>query len=100
MAVLVNTLIYCNCFEVKVANGAVLRTKGACHVVSLKIQGANFLLDLNVLALGGCDVVLGTQWLYIEVAKSDMIRESNMTNLFINRSWVEVKWVQVIFGLT
>ena len=40
-------------FEVKVANGATLRTKGACHEVPLKIQGTNFLLDLNVLVLGG-----------------------------------------------
>ena len=53
-----------DCFEVKVANGAMLRTKGACHEVPLKIQGTNFLLDLNVLVLGGCVVVFENQWLY------------------------------------
>ena len=53
-----------DCFEVKVANGAVLQTEGVCHVVQLKIQGTLFSVDLNVLPLGGCDVVLGTQWLY------------------------------------
>ena len=47
-------------FEVKVANGSILRTQGSCHAVSLKIQGNYFKMDLNVLALGGCDVVLGT----------------------------------------
>ena len=26
-------------FEVKVANGSILRTQGSCHAVSLKIQG-------------------------------------------------------------
>ena len=34
------------------------------------------------------------------VAKSDTTHEPDMTNLFINRSWVEDKRVRVIFGLT
>lgn len=47
--------------EVKVANGSILRTQWFCHAVSLKIQCNYFKMDLkNVLALGGCDVVLGT----------------------------------------
>nr|XP_023929288.1 uncharacterized protein LOC112040632 [Quercus suber] len=49
--------------EVKVANGAVIQTKGVWPGVSLWMQGRQFLVDLNVLSLGGCDVVLGTQWL-------------------------------------
>ena len=53
-----------DCFEVKVANGAILQTEGACLDVQLRIQGTLFNVDLNVLPLGGCDVVLGTQWLY------------------------------------
>lgn len=53
-----------DCFEVKVANGAVLKTKGVCFAIQLKIQCSYFGVDLNVLSLGGCDVVLGTQWLY------------------------------------
>lgn len=53
-----------DCFEVKVANGVVFKTKGACFAVQLKIQCSYFGVDLNVLSLGGCDVVLGTQWLY------------------------------------
>ena len=51
-------------FEVKIANGVLVQTKGACHAVQLKFQGQTFLMDLNVFPLGGCDVVLGTQWLY------------------------------------
>ena len=51
-------------FEVKVANGALVQTRVACHAVQLKLQGQTFLMDLNVLSLRGCDVVLGTQWLY------------------------------------
>ena len=50
--------------EVRVANGDVLSTKGACNEVQIKLQGTLFQIDLNVLPLGGCDVVLGTQWLY------------------------------------
>ena len=41
-----------------------LRTKGACNEVQIKLQGTLFQIDLNVLPLGVCDVVLGTQWLY------------------------------------
>lgn len=51
-------------FEVKIANGEMLRTKGACIGVDLKIEGYQFQMDINVLSLGGCNVVLGTQWLY------------------------------------
>ena len=38
-----------------------VKTKGACHVVNLKIQGQELIMDLNVLSLGGCDVMLRTQ---------------------------------------
>ena len=48
----------------KVANGDMLKTQGACHDVNLKIQGQDFQVDLNVLSLGDYVVVLGTQWLY------------------------------------
>lgn len=51
-------------FEVKVANGAVLQTKGVSYGVPLKNQGQSFHVDLNVLPLGDCAIVLGTQWLY------------------------------------
>lgn len=51
-------------FEVKIANGTMVQTKGDSHSVKLKLQGQKFIMDLNVLSLGGCDVVLGTQWLF------------------------------------
>ena len=38
--------------------------------------------------------------LLLMVAKSDTTREPNTTNPFINRLWVEVKRVRLIFGLT
>ena len=49
--------------EVRVANGDLIRTKGECKDLLIKMQGKYFLVDLHVLTLGGCDVVLGTQWL-------------------------------------
>ena len=48
---------------VKVANGDLIRTKGECKDLLLKMQGNEFIVNLHVLTLGYCDVVLGTQWL-------------------------------------
>ena len=50
-------------FDVKIANGATMRTLGACQDLQVQVQGHDFCTDLNVLPLGGCDLVLGTQWL-------------------------------------
>ena len=44
-------------------DGNVIRTLGICHEVTLAIQGSKFVMDLNVLHLGGWTVVLGTHWL-------------------------------------
>ena len=49
--------------EVKVANGEVLRTHGLCKDVSIGLQGHQFLVQLHVFPMGGCDLVLGTYWL-------------------------------------
>nr|XP_023879731.1 uncharacterized protein LOC111992135 [Quercus suber] len=49
--------------EVKVADGNTIKTLGVCHGVTIIIQGSAFVVDFNVLQLGGCAVVLGTQWL-------------------------------------
>ena len=49
--------------EVKVANGEVLRTHGLCKDVSIGLQGYQFFVQLHVLPMGGCDLILGTQWL-------------------------------------
>ena len=43
-------------FEVKIANGDEICTKGTCNVVSLMIQGQFFKVHLKV-HLGGCDVI-------------------------------------------
>ena len=51
-------------FEVQIANGALIKTKGVSYEVPLKVQGHIFKVDLNILPLGDCAVVLGTQWLY------------------------------------
>ena len=50
-------------FEVKVANGASIRTQGVCSNVKVTMQGQVFAVDLNALALGDYELVLGTQWL-------------------------------------
>lgn len=47
-------------FEVKVANGATIKTKGVCLGVKVVMQGHMFSMDLNVFPLGDCELVLGT----------------------------------------
>ena len=39
--------------EVRVANGDLIRTKGECKDLLIKMQGKDFLVDLRVLTLGG-----------------------------------------------
>ena len=47
-------------FEVQIANGALIKTKGVSYGVPLKVQGYIFKVDLNILPLGDCAIVLGT----------------------------------------
>ena len=49
--------------EVKVANGSIMKTQGFCSDVPVIVQGVGFCIHFHVLALVGCDTVLGTQWL-------------------------------------
>jgi hypothetical protein len=50
-----------SCFEVKVANGEVIRTKGECKDIQFKVQDLELKVNFNLLSLGGCGIVLGTQ---------------------------------------
>ena len=49
--------------EVKVANSTMVRTQGFCSSIPVCVHGVEFCVQFHVLALGGCDAVLGTQWL-------------------------------------
>lgn len=44
-------------------DGTIIKTLGVCHGVTLSVQGYRFIVDFNVLHLGGCEVVLSTHWL-------------------------------------
>ncbi|KAF5471969.1 hypothetical protein F2P56_008726 [Juglans regia] len=48
--------------QVQVANGAKIVSQGRCVEV-VNIQDSKFIILFNVLTLGGCDIVLGVQWL-------------------------------------
>ena len=50
-------------FDVEIASTATMRTLGTCQDLQVQVQGHHFCMDLNVLPLGGCDLVLGNQWL-------------------------------------
>ena len=47
-----------------IANGGTLPCKGKCHNVCISMGDYNLCSDMFSLPLGGCDVVLGTQWLH------------------------------------
>ena len=57
-------LLSLDTFEVQIANGALIKTKGISYGVPLRVKRHIFKVDLNILPLGDCAVVLGTQWLY------------------------------------
>ncbi|KAK0577670.1 hypothetical protein LWI29_036834 [Acer saccharum] len=50
-------------FDVMIGDGGQVKSKGACTAVTLKIDQYNYTSDMLVLPLGGCDIVLGIQWL-------------------------------------
>ncbi|XP_068329703.1 uncharacterized protein [Pyrus communis] len=52
-----------NSFEVMIANGGTISSRGCCSQIKLQIQQYEYISDFYVLQLGGCDVVLGAQWL-------------------------------------
>ncbi|EXB28516.1 hypothetical protein L484_006138 [Morus notabilis] len=49
--------------KVIVANGEKIRSPGLCREVTLHLQESQFLVDLYLIELEGCDAVLGAQWL-------------------------------------
>ncbi|KAF7119456.1 hypothetical protein RHSIM_Rhsim13G0234900 [Rhododendron simsii] len=48
---------------VTVANGTKMSNKGVCAAFTWEMQGEVFTTEVRVLAIGGCDMVLGVQWL-------------------------------------
>nr|CAD1820600.1 unnamed protein product [Ananas comosus var. bracteatus] len=51
-------------FEVMVANGEKVAIGGKCSNLPITLQDYYFTTDFYVFPLGGCDVVLGAQWLH------------------------------------
>jgi hypothetical protein len=49
--------------QVKIANGETIQCFGRVSSVSLKVQGQPIQADFYLISLGGCDMVLGVQWL-------------------------------------
>ena len=45
------------------ANGSIVKTQGFCSNLLVSVQGVDFCIQFHVLVLGGCDAMLGTQWL-------------------------------------
>ncbi|KAA8517141.1 hypothetical protein F0562_017434 [Nyssa sinensis] len=48
---------------VRVANGDTMFSTGKCEDIQLHMQGNTYHTDFYILTLGGCDIVLGVQWL-------------------------------------
>lgn len=49
--------------KVTVADGNQLLSKAKCQEFQWEVQGNKFQTEMRLLSLGGCDVVLGVQWL-------------------------------------
>ena len=54
----------CSSFEVIISNGGTLPCKGKCRNVHISMGDFILCFDMFSFPLGGCDVVLGTQWLH------------------------------------
>jgi hypothetical protein len=64
MAARVNlSIISTSLLHVKIANGDTIPCFGRVSAVSFKVQGHPILVDFYIISLGGCDMVLGVQWL-------------------------------------
>jgi len=48
---------------VRVANGGTLSSSGKCPSMIIRVQGTSITSEFFLLSLGGCDVVLGVEWL-------------------------------------
>ena len=53
----------CSIFKLMVANGSTLPCKGKCYNVCISIGDYKLCSNMFSMPLGGCDVILGTQWL-------------------------------------
>ncbi|KAL5720791.1 hypothetical protein ACHQM5_013426 [Ranunculus cassubicifolius] len=49
--------------SVKVAGGGQLQCEAICQNFQFELEGVTFTSDVRLLPLGGCDLVLGVQWL-------------------------------------
>ena len=54
----------CSNFKVMISHGGTLPCKWKCHNVHIFIRDYNWYSDMFSFPLGGCDVVLGAQWLH------------------------------------
>jgi hypothetical protein len=50
-------------FEVVVANGERLSSRGKCSAIPVLLEGTSFILEFFLIDLRGYDAVLGAQWL-------------------------------------
>ncbi|GJX25621.1 retrotransposon-related protein [Tanacetum coccineum] len=51
--------------DVSVANGQIMRSLYECKGFTWTLQGVEFTSDVLILPLGGCEIVLGVQWLSV-----------------------------------
>jgi hypothetical protein len=49
--------------HVKVANGATIQSELRTDSILLKVQGNTIVTNFYIITLGGCDIVLGVEWL-------------------------------------
>jgi AAA15 family ATPase/GTPase len=49
--------------QVNIVNRAKIQSEGKCTSVSIKVQGNTIITKFDAIPFGGCDIVLGVEWL-------------------------------------
>nr|XP_009629427.1 uncharacterized protein LOC104119583 [Nicotiana tomentosiformis] len=73
--------------RVKVANGQYLLCKTKCHNLGWKMQDREFKFNFGILKVGGCDMVLGMDW--VDTVSPIILHTHSLSITFLhNKEWV------------
>ncbi|KAG8391428.1 hypothetical protein BUALT_Bualt01G0186800 [Buddleja alternifolia] len=82
-------------FPVSMADGNKIYDSLACHNFSWKMQGVMFIEEMMILPLGGCDVVLGVQWL-VQLGDISWNFDKLAIEFVMNRKMVSLRGTKLV----
>ena len=80
-------------FAVTVAGEEKLQTEGLCRAVHIQCQGRDIITDFHILSIGGCQMVLGVDWLQTLDEMTFSYKNQSVRIVKGNNSW-ELQGVQ------